>query len=1015
MRKRKIVQVVSLIALLVWGIQLNGQSVQFEQLDQHSSLNNLEINAIFQASSGYLWIGTWSGLYRYDGYESRMVLPNPDIPGSPENAKITCITEDNQARLWVGTRQSGLIMFDPASNTILVYQHETENANSLSNNNVRSIQADEYGNIWLGTEKGLDRFQPSDQTFEHIPFDQENSQPIVYALCINPAGLWAGTENGLFHWTASQESVYPQRMDLHHQQASSDPEIVKRDNFIYSLSCSRYLDDVLWVGTQGGLKKISQASTSSPTIDYYSHRPGDSTSLSHDFVQWIEEVEVEGRYQLWLATLNGLNCMDPFTATVNRYYASTTEPLSLNNNKITSLCFDSFGLLWIGSLNGLNKVDLYSNPFNNIKMQEAHSLQGTVVSTLEGSKLAQGIWIGSRGGGLTYLAPWDRESEPAPLQPKEFHMEDPAHLNRFITDLVLDQQGYLWISTEGEGVIRVKEETLLKEDSPVRDFEQFASKNNQLHDNYVMVGLLSSRQNIWFGHWNTGLEVYVAQADSFVYFSSTSDGQLDLKEFPIVCLYEHATESDTSLWVGTRGGGVYQLAFDPRDQSLALLEKFQHKLDDPNTMSSNSINMIEGKDAGAIWIATENGLNRLNPKTREFQHIGVDDGLPNRVVQSILIHEDGSLWLSTIGGLCQVSWEQDSMLCQAFVQEGGMTGNNFFYDAVWEDPTGNIYFGSTNGLTRFHPSHIHVQTIPPIIQWQELEIMNQHILPGVAYDGRTILPSSLATCEELFLSPDDGVISISFIALHFDHPPNNQYAYRLLGKEESWTLLEPGTRVVHLSNLASGTYTFEVKAANSDGQWSTKPARLKIHINNPWWSTEMLLLALVCILLILAIVAMIRIRSLSPLPAQSPPLPQPQLATHEAQTDQKEVLINLPRLEPSVISVQSADTELLEKMTSIVEKYIAESNFSVERLAEELNMSRTQLYRKVKALTGSTPIKVIRSFRLKRAAQLLKSEQYTVSEVTYQVGYNDLKSFREQFKKEFGVSPSEYIKQNPSA
>ena len=71
-------------------------------------------------------------------------------------------------------------------------------------------------------------------------------------------------------------------------------------------------------------------------------------------------------------------------------------------------------------------------------------------------------------------------------------------------------------------------------------------------------------------------------------------------------------------------------------------------------------------------------------------------------------------------------------------------------------------------------------------------------------------------------------------------------------------------------------------------------------------------------------------------------------------------------------------------------------------------MSRVQLYRKLKSLTGKSPNQAIRSFRLKRAAQLLESGQYNVSDVTYMVGYNDLKSFRDQFKKEFGVCPSGY-------
>ncbi|KAA3636608.1 MAG: response regulator, partial [Bacteroidetes bacterium] len=115
-------------------------------------------------------------------------------------------------------------------------------------------------------------------------------------------------------------------------------------------------------------------------------------------------------------------------------------------------------------------------------------------------------------------------------------------------------------------------------------------------------------------------------------------------------------------------------------------------------------------------------------------------------------------------------------------------------------------------------------------------------------------------------------------------------------------------------------------------------------------------------------------------------------------------------LSPSGIVINSMDEKFLSQVKLIIDKHIDDSGFSVDQLASSLQMSRIQLYRKLKALTGKSPNKIIRSFRLKRAADLLKSGQYNVSDVTYLVGYNDLKSFRDQFKKEFGMSPSKYNK-----
>ncbi|MEO0897478.1 MAG: response regulator, partial [Bacteroidota bacterium] len=116
-------------------------------------------------------------------------------------------------------------------------------------------------------------------------------------------------------------------------------------------------------------------------------------------------------------------------------------------------------------------------------------------------------------------------------------------------------------------------------------------------------------------------------------------------------------------------------------------------------------------------------------------------------------------------------------------------------------------------------------------------------------------------------------------------------------------------------------------------------------------------------------------------------------------------------LTPSQIAVGSLDEKFLKEVILLVEKHMDNPEFNVEYLGNEMGMSRMQLYRKIKALTGESPLQAIRSIRLKRAAQLLKSKQFTVAEVTYQVGFQDLKYFRERFKKEYGVSPSEFADQ----
>jgi len=113
-------------------------------------------------------------------------------------------------------------------------------------------------------------------------------------------------------------------------------------------------------------------------------------------------------------------------------------------------------------------------------------------------------------------------------------------------------------------------------------------------------------------------------------------------------------------------------------------------------------------------------------------------------------------------------------------------------------------------------------------------------------------------------------------------------------------------------------------------------------------------------------------------------------------------------VQPADITVASPDEQFIYHAMEILEKNISNPDFSVEDMSRALFMSRVTLYKKLLALTGKTPVEFIRSFRLKRAAQLLEKSQLTIAEVAYEVGFNSPKSFSKYFKTEFNLSPSSY-------
>lgn len=121
--------------------------------------------------------------------------------------------------------------------------------------------------------------------------------------------------------------------------------------------------------------------------------------------------------------------------------------------------------------------------------------------------------------------------------------------------------------------------------------------------------------------------------------------------------------------------------------------------------------------------------------------------------------------------------------------------------------------------------------------------------------------------------------------------------------------------------------------------------------------------------------------------------------------------VQKPDIEPREITITPLDEQFLQKAIDEVNNHLQDADFSVEEFANLVNMSRSQLYKKLVAVTGKSPLDFVRTMRMKRARQLLEKSQLQVSEVAYQVGFNTLKTFTENFKQEFGMTPSEFRKE----
>ena len=828
------------ILLAFYTLQAYGQRVgfdfKFEKLPQEIGFFNTGVNDILEDHRGFLWMATWSGLAKYDGYSVKMYRQQPGNTNGLKSNKITQLFEDSKGNLWIGTTYTGFYRYDRAQDSFIQYCRNPEDMNSLSNDNVWAIHEDREGQLWIGTERGLNRFNPNTGNFVHYensPTDSRSlSHNFIYSIGqTNDGSLWIGTEEGLNRLIRKGKEEYFIRYELAPEGIPQDEYLPH--NFIYKIVPSGYDPHTLWLCTSIGLKKFSFSTTDFNYYDFrfYGHNSNAPQGLSHPF---ISDVLEHGPNRVWVATYNGLNLLNSKAGVGQRFTSNINDLYSLNNNLVKSLSKDRTGNLWIGMDKGVNKLDLNINAFHSIHLDATDNTKNSVHCILPASS-SNKIWTGTRGGGVSLMSIHENGSIAYPVKNYRFEGLKMPELGSFIIDLLLDQKGQLWVATDGAGLIRADEQKMLSEAPLVQHYHQY-TKQNHLSDDYIMSLMQSSSGYIWLGYWDKGLDRYDPSTGIFHHYIVPKDHSVNFQEFPVVHFEETIEEEQEFLWVGTRGGGVYKLLFDPLSNNLILKEHYVADNNEPGSLSNNSVNAFMIDRQGRLWIGTDSGLNVLDNNSGKFTSFYEHDGLKNAIIQSIIEDGAGNIWVSTQQGVSYLDFSGEKVSVKNFDAFDGLQDNFFNDDAAAVSSDGHLIFGGINGLSLFQPDDIKPDTIPPKIAITDFRLFNRSVPIGELENGRVVLSKSITETQQLELTHRDNVISFEYTGMHFGEPKKIQYAYQLEGFDSDWVYTDASQRLAHYTNLPYEKFTFKVKAANGDGYWS-EPVELELFIQPPFWLT----------------------------------------------------------------------------------------------------------------------------------------------------------------------------------
>jgi len=793
---------IPLFLLCLSSLLFAQSEIQFQHLTVDDGLSQNSGTAIMQDGSGFIWVGTQSGLNKYDGQHFQVFLHDPSDSTSPDVTSVGSISETADGNIWIASRLNGLDRLDINSGIFHHYQSKLEKGQPFNSNRVNLLYEDKKDVLWLGTQRGLVRFEDETETFSYFRVDSIGSRLNRISAIYEDAGgrFWVANFRQLFIFDRTAERFTPYAL-------ISDRGKELKPFFLVALHEDSY--GFLWMGAGPyGLLRLNSATGKSVI---YRHDPNDSRTLAAGFVSSIAE---DGNANLWVGSESGglsrvslkIAHETPRKNIFTRYAYDIRTPLGLSSNAISSLCVDNSGDLWVGTGgSGLNQYNPNLIKFEHFKndVSTPEFLKGSLIwGLLEDS---QGrYWAAVEGGGVHRI---DRRNHSI-----QIFKHDPSLTNSLSGDDVLsiaeDLEGNIWVGTRTEGLNKYQPES--------ESFTHYLAGSEWesiLGRSAISVLLVDKEGFLWIAASpRGGLIKFDPRTEEFRQFRHSNDDSLSLSSNRILCLFEDREET---LWIGTADAGLNRF-----DRESGTFTHYRHQPGHPNSLGRNVVLSVAQDTNGFLWIGTDYGLSRFDPRRNIFKVFTTREGLPNNFIYGVLTDDSGRIWASTNRGLSR--YDPSTKTFRNYTVEDGLQSSEFNANAYFKSPGGRMLFGGINGFNVFHPDSVRDNPYIPPVVITGIRKFDQHI--------------DWQKDEPLRFSYKDDFIGFEFAALDYTNPKNNQYAYKLEGLQENWIACGHD-RVATFTNLTPGEYVFWVKGSNNDGVWNETGTSLHFVVTPPYWQT----------------------------------------------------------------------------------------------------------------------------------------------------------------------------------
>jgi len=779
---------IAVLIIFIFICQLNGQEdkVEFENISTFSGLSASRAKCILQDSDGYIWVGTMNGgLNRYDGYSFKVYKHSNDDSTSISHDNVFSIAEDKSGNLWIATN-GGVSKYIKNEDKFKNYNFRNLLKEIPSGfHSVFEIFIDSKERIWVGDSYfGTLLYNDESNSFIPIPQmtrDKIDSLPRVCGDITEDKNgtIWAsGGGLGLFYFD-EEDKIF--------RSAKMDP---KDWNLLRSKIIFRILADSennIWVMTTTNLYKYNTSSQElTGLIEYIVSSP-----INNGLEGELWEDDEGSMYVVHINLPNPIKFPD---------LSDEYVILDSKNMYPTDFLIDSFGIIWVSDwIQGLHKYVSTKQTFHQLKYKtDDKTLSGgrRIIELSQSLKNRGLLFIYSKEYGKSYLNSYNLNNG----EYKEYKVDDLD-----IARILSNKDGSFWLGLWDGGLVKW---------NPYSNENEKYFNDSSKEPNLVEASIPSLKKddngNLWIGTLD-GL---------YRMGSDEEEIKQIIPEHAITAIYF----DENILWAGTYGGGFIKYNLNSKKMEIFQHDKFS------TSLSNNIVWDIFRDKEGFLWLATEDGLNRFDLRTNQFEVFRESDGLGSSYIAAIIPDDFGSFWMSTNAGISFL--HEDSKKRINFSNYDAMDGllnPNFRHPIKFKDDRGRMYFGGNNGLYYFTPKKS--KSLPPVTHLTDVLINGKSEINSLNNDPETHESGEL----KLDLTYENNTLTLEFIALHFAQPNKNKYAYYLEGYDLDW--INTNKRIAQYIDLDPGEYKFHLRSANRDGIWSSEEITLSINISDPWWNT----------------------------------------------------------------------------------------------------------------------------------------------------------------------------------